>query len=48
MIAGMMGALLAKNISNLDAACLAMQWHGRAAEALARQHGQSPSVLLKF
>ena len=41
LLAGMMGALLAKGtFSNLDAACLAVQWHGRAAEALARQHGQ--------
>lgn len=41
LLAGIMGALLAKNtLSNFDAACLAVQWHGRAAEALARQHGQ--------
>ena len=41
LLAGMMGALLAKGtFSNSDAACLAVQWHGRAAEALARQHGQ--------
>ena len=36
-----MGGLLAKNIFSLeDAACLAVLWHGRAAEVLARQHGQ--------
>ena len=41
LLAGMMGALPAKGtFSNSDAACLAVQWHGRAAEALARQHGQ--------
>lgn len=41
LLCGILGALLAKQtFSNLEASCLAVQWHGRAAEALARQHGQ--------
>ena len=41
LLSGIMGGLLAKNIFSLeDAACLAALWHGRAAEVLARQHGQ--------
>ena len=41
LLAGIIGALLAKNkYSNQDAACLGVQWHGRAGEVLARQHGQ--------
>ncbi len=45
LLSGILGALLAKKtFSHLEAACLAVQWHGRAAEALARQHGQE-SVL---
>jgi hydroxyethylthiazole kinase-like uncharacterized protein yjeF len=41
LLSGIMGGLLAKNtFSPEDAACLAVLWHGRAAEVLARQHGQ--------
>lgn len=41
LLCGIMGALLAKRQYSIrDAACLAVQWHGRAAEVLARQHGQ--------
>ena len=41
ILTGIMATLLAKKTYSLmDAACLAVQWHGRAAEVLARQHGQ--------
>ena len=41
LLAGILGALLAKgSFPNEESAALAVQWHGRAAEALARQHGQ--------
>ena len=41
LLAGILGALLAKGtFPNEESAALAVQWHGRAAEALARQHGQ--------
>lgn len=41
LLAGILGALLAKGTFPIEeGAALAVQWHGRAAEALARQHGQ--------
>ena len=41
ILTGILGALLAKKKNTiLEQCCLAVQWHGRAAEALARQHGQ--------
>lgn len=41
LLAGILGALLAKGqYSSLDASILGVQWHGRAGEVLARQHGQ--------
>ncbi len=41
LLTGILGALLAKGChGSAEASCLAVQWHGRAAEALARQHGQ--------
>ena len=41
LLTGILGALLAKRIfSPQDCAQLSVQWHGRAAEVLARQHGQ--------
>ena len=44
LLTGIIGALLAKNPDNpLEASSLGVQWHGRAAEVLARQHGQESS-----
>lgn len=44
LLTGIIGALLAKNPDNpLEAASLGVQWHGRASEVLARQHGQESS-----
>ena len=41
ILTGILGSLLAKNFFSIaDLCCLAVQWHGRAAEVLARQHGQ--------
>ena len=41
LLAGILGALLAKRTFLIEeSAALGVQWHGRAAEALARQHGQ--------
>ena len=41
ILTGILGALLAKNSHSIpDSCCLGVQWHGRAAEVLARQHGQ--------
>ena len=41
LLTGIIGALLAKGtFCACESATLAVQWHGRAAEALARQHGQ--------
>ncbi|MBP51993.1 MAG: NAD(P)H-hydrate dehydratase [Opitutae bacterium] len=41
LLTGMLGALLAKYPANpLDSSLLGVQWHGRAGEVLARQHGQ--------
>ena len=41
LLAGILGALLAKGTFPIEeSAALAVQWHGRAAETLARQHGQ--------
>ena len=41
LLTGMLATLLSKrSLSPMEASCLAVQWHGRAAEILARQHGQ--------
>jgi NAD(P)H-hydrate repair Nnr-like enzyme with NAD(P)H-hydrate dehydratase domain len=41
LLTGILGALLAKGTFDLaTSASLAVLWHGRAAEVLARQHGQ--------
>jgi NAD(P)H-hydrate epimerase len=52
LLTGILGALLAKRVfSPHDCAQLSVQWHGRAAEVLARQHGQESiraSEILNF
>ena len=40
LLSGIMGVFLQKILFREDAACLAVLWHGRAAEVLARQYGQ--------
>ena len=41
LLTGIIGSLVAKNFYDLfDSALLGVLWHGRAAEVLARQHGQ--------
>ena len=41
ILTGILGALLAKKKNAiLEQCCLVVQWHRRAAEALARKHGQ--------
>ena len=41
LLAGIIGSLIARGDRSLyDAAALGVLWHGRAADALARQHGQ--------
>ena len=41
ILSGIIGALMARHDYSLpDCVALGAMWHGRAAEALARQHGQ--------
>ena len=41
LLTGIIGSLLARHTENtLSAASLGVLWHARAADALARQHGQ--------